>query len=282
MAHERITQDELDRIGESQEVELKQSFGSRTDAMKALNGMINTDVGEGTVIFGVAPDGTAVGVEGDIDRHQRGLSQHIHTKFDPDIEISIELLECEGKTLIVMRGTRSAGVAYHEYDGRAFIREGSSTRQLNREKKDALARRREGPTGEYVPLDDVSREHAIETLTALRQRSEEVTTVQVWCAVGDANRQRVCQDLVALAAKAGFATEGPTPVTTFSQQPLPPIRLVARSADTHAAGDIANALLGHVEVELKGEINDELPNHNMQVWINGVATFRPSGAVVLS
>ena len=281
MAHKRITRDELDQLCESQALEFKRSLSSRTEAMKDLNGMINTDAAVGTVIFGVAPEGTPVGVEGNMDRQQQSLVQHIHGKFDPDIQINIELLECEGHPLLSVRGTRLDEVAYHEYDGRAFIREGSSTRQLKRTEKENLVRRREGPNNTYVPLGEVLREGARKSLTEVRDRSGTVTTVQVWCGIGDANRQRVCRDLVTLLTDAGFKTEGPTPVMTPSQESLPPLSLVARSTDTQAADDIAAALLAHIECDIDRREWDKMPDGNMQVWVYGVPAFRPTGGVVL-
>ena len=138
MAVRRITREELSQLGESQAVEFKRSLASRGDGMKALDAMVNTDSAEGTVLFGVDDDGTPVGVEaGNLDQVQLGLAQHIRSKFDPAIRVTIETLECEGRTLIAIHGVRPQTVPYHEYDGRAFIREGSSNRQLALKDKNA-------------------------------------------------------------------------------------------------------------------------------------------------
>lgn len=108
-------------------------------------GMINADAAQGTVIFGVEPDGSVSGVEpGNLDKAQKTLSQKIVAQFDPPIVSSINVVEHLGKKLLILRGTRNAKVAYHEYDGRAFIREGTSTRQLKLSEKQGLRRRRNG------------------------------------------------------------------------------------------------------------------------------------------
>src|SRR5208337_3750300 len=87
--------------------------------------------------------GEIVGVEpGDMDRAQRTLSQTIITKFDPPIQPTIHVLEVEGKRLVVVAATRNRSIPYHEYDGRAFIREGTITRQLSLSEKHSLQRRR--------------------------------------------------------------------------------------------------------------------------------------------
>ncbi|MBM4439540.1 MAG: hypothetical protein FJ027_03900 [Candidatus Rokubacteria bacterium] len=53
------------------------------------------------VIFGVAPDGTVVGVEpGNLDSVQLKLTQHANQKIGPRLVCDIEALECDGKVLV--------------------------------------------------------------------------------------------------------------------------------------------------------------------------------------
>ena len=251
MTPKKINQEDLSRIPENQRVEFKTSLSNKKDAMKALNAMVNTDHAVGTVVFGVAPDGIAVGLDGDIDQNQRSVAQLIQTKFDPEIRISIELLDCEGKILISVCAHRSEDVAYHEYDGRAFIREGSINRQLTRKQKDELVRRREGPIREYVPLDRDMRDEVVRSLCSAGNASG--ITVEVDCEIGDANRQLVGRDLIDLLKDAEISAEGPNPVNTFSPQPLPPVRMLAHAADKETALKISHALLAHLEGPIKGE-----------------------------
>jgi predicted HTH transcriptional regulator len=139
----QISSDEIRKLCETQIVELKKSLGLQREAMEALCGMINTDSGTGKVIFGVAPDGGITGIGlGNLDTAQKTVAQTVRQKFDPPLICSIEVLECEGKKLIKLEANRSAGVAYHEYDGRAYIREGSTRRQLSYDEKQRILKRR--------------------------------------------------------------------------------------------------------------------------------------------
>jgi predicted HTH transcriptional regulator len=136
-----IDASELRLLFESQTVEFKQSLSERKLGMEALDAMVNTEAGTGTVIFGIAPNGTISGIEqGNLDTAQRSLVQHINEKFDPPLAVSIELIETDGKFLLLLQGTRQKGVSYHEYDGRAWIKEGSTKRQLSLDEKNRIAR----------------------------------------------------------------------------------------------------------------------------------------------
>ena len=139
-----ITTNEIRRIGETHKIEFKKSLSLRKEALEALCGMINTDNAKGEVLFGVEPDGTICGIEsGNLDSAQKSLVLHIHQKFEPQIICNIEILECEGKLLILLKAERNAKIPYHEYDGRAYIREGSSRRQLSYEEKRQLSVKRD-------------------------------------------------------------------------------------------------------------------------------------------
>jgi predicted HTH transcriptional regulator len=74
--------------------------------MEALCGMINSDNATGEVLFGVAPDGSICGIEpGNLDTAQITITQSLR-KFDPPVTSSIEIFECEGKTIISLKGRR--------------------------------------------------------------------------------------------------------------------------------------------------------------------------------
>jgi predicted HTH transcriptional regulator len=105
--------------------------------------MINTNYAKGKVLFGVAPDNSICGIEpGNLDTAQKSLVQNIRNRFDPPIMCSIEILECDDKSLILLEAERNLEVPYHEYDGRAYIREGSSNRQLSYAEKQQLLTKR--------------------------------------------------------------------------------------------------------------------------------------------
>jgi predicted HTH transcriptional regulator len=135
---------EIRTLGETQTVEFKKSLSLQREALEALCGMINSDSATGKVLFGVSPDGTINGVEeGNLDSAQKKLAQHVRQKFDPPIVCNIHILQCEGRTLLLVQADRAVGVPYHEYDGRAYIREGSTRRLLSYDEKRQLLKKRE-------------------------------------------------------------------------------------------------------------------------------------------
>ena len=138
-----MTTRDIRRLIETQEVERKKSLAQRRPGLKALDAMVNADSAVGTIVFGVAPDGAVVGVTGDLDQAQRSLAQEIRSKFSPPITIEITVLPCEDKNLLVVDGRREPSVPLCEYDGRAYIREGSQDRQLNLGEKLEIIRRRD-------------------------------------------------------------------------------------------------------------------------------------------
>lgn len=134
---------ELVSAGESQSVEFKESLATRAPALEALTSMANTDLAEGLVVFGVRKDGVVVGIEpGDIDRAQQSLVQHLQAKVEPPLTIDIGADSLDEKRVLWVHATRSRVVPFHEYDGRAFIREGTTTRQLSMAEKQLLTKRR--------------------------------------------------------------------------------------------------------------------------------------------
>ncbi len=138
--------------GESQTLEWKQSLSLKREALESLCGMLNADTATGIILFGVSRDGRLVGVEpGDLDKAQRSLAQTIRNKFDPLIQAEMQVEELEGKKLFALSAHRRRSVAYHEFDGRAFIREGTVTRQLSLAEKQALhrTRNRDAHTGPW-------------------------------------------------------------------------------------------------------------------------------------
>jgi predicted HTH transcriptional regulator len=126
-----VTKDELYRLIETQRVERKRSLSEKREGLESVNAMVNADSASGQILFGVAPNGTVVGIEpGDADKAQRSLAQHIRDKFDPPIRFEIQAVDCEGKDGLAVSARREPHVPLCEYNGRAYIREGSEKRQL--------------------------------------------------------------------------------------------------------------------------------------------------------
>jgi len=126
------------QAGEMQSVEFKKSLSQIKEGCKTLCGMLNAEVDAGMVLFGISPENKVVGIEGNLDSAQRSLVQHIQQKFDPSIKVSIQIEEYEGKKILILSAKRSNGVRYYEYDGRAFIKEGSTKRCLSIQEKESL------------------------------------------------------------------------------------------------------------------------------------------------
>jgi predicted HTH transcriptional regulator len=137
MLHKTVTREKLKL--ELQHIEFKSGLIQTTPGLEALCGMLNTDGGKARVIFGVEPNGIPVGVEFEgLDKAQRSLSQKIRDRFEPSIVCGIEVLGCEGKCLVEVTAQRPKTTPYFEFGGRAFIREGSATRQLTLTEKQNL------------------------------------------------------------------------------------------------------------------------------------------------
>jgi hypothetical protein len=138
--------------GEGQCIEFKRSLGLHKEALESLVAMINAEAGSGTVIFGVDDDGTIRGVEpGNLDTAQRSLIEQIRVRYDPALAVQSTIIQIDGKSLVVLSAERWRGTSYHEYDGRAYLREGTTNRQLSVAEKQVLTKRRsrENHTGPW-------------------------------------------------------------------------------------------------------------------------------------
>ncbi|MDH5781179.1 MAG: ATP-binding protein [Dehalococcoidia bacterium] len=134
---------ELVRKGESQTVEFKKSLSLQREGLEALCAMVNSDLARGTVIFGVEKDGTVCGIEeGNLDTAQRSLSQTIRNKFDPPLIVQMKVEELNDEQVLVISAERSRDVPYHEYDGRAWIREGTEKRRLSLAERQQLMKKK--------------------------------------------------------------------------------------------------------------------------------------------
>ncbi len=107
--------------------------------------MVNAEPAQGVVVFGIDPDGSVVGVEkGNLDTAQRTLTEHVRQKFEPPLGHSIDVVEVDGdRHLLILNAHRERSVPFHEYDGVAYAREGSTSRKLTLAEKKALTKRRD-------------------------------------------------------------------------------------------------------------------------------------------
>lgn len=68
------------QTGETQSIEFKKSLSLMKEGCKTLCGMLNTEIGNGMVLFGISPENDVVGIVGNLDSTQRTLVQHIRQK----------------------------------------------------------------------------------------------------------------------------------------------------------------------------------------------------------
>jgi ATP-dependent DNA helicase RecG len=129
--------------GESQTLEFKRSLSIQREGLEGLCAMVNSDTAHGRIFFGIAPNGDICGIEhGNLDKAQRSISQTIRDKFDPPLIVEINIEEMTGRQVLVVSADRARNIPYHEYDGRAWIREGTTNRKLTFAEKDQLRRMR--------------------------------------------------------------------------------------------------------------------------------------------
>ena len=131
------------RKGEGQVLEFKKSLSLQRKGLEALCAMVNSDLAQGTVVFGIEADGTICGIEkGNLDTAQRSLSQVIRNKFEPPLVVQMQVEELTSQKVLVLSAERHRETPYHEYDGRAWIREGTTNRLLSLAEKESLTGKR--------------------------------------------------------------------------------------------------------------------------------------------
>ncbi len=153
--------------GESERVEFKRSTGQRTDAAKTACAMLN-GLG-GFVLFGVTDSGDMVGqqVSAKTLEDMAAVLRRIEPPTFPDIQtISLK----KGVSVIVV--TVSGGGGPYTYDGRVYLRHGSTTAVMPRdeyerrlvERLHATRRWENEPVAEGVSIEDLDTEEIRITL----------------------------------------------------------------------------------------------------------------------
>ncbi|MFQ6063394.1 MAG: helix-turn-helix domain-containing protein, partial [Methanosarcinales archaeon] len=120
--------EELNKLietGESQTLEFKKSLADMDRIVEEICGFANTD--GGTLIVGVSDSKEVFGVNIGKDTNNT----------DPVIYPSIEILDVEGKNLIVLELEECKNKPYLAF-GRAFKRVGKSTVQMSRDEFERL------------------------------------------------------------------------------------------------------------------------------------------------
>ena len=127
--------------GEGQRLELKRSLAELETGARAAAAMANTDGGH--VLFGVRDDGTILGVQIGAQTRER-VVQAITDNTDPTLYPSVEYVDLDGKTVIVVTVSRSEDRP-HLVRGRAYKRVGAADVQMSRAEYERLLLARRQP-----------------------------------------------------------------------------------------------------------------------------------------
>ncbi len=113
--------------GETQEVELKESFHSGQDISKAVCSLANT-LG-GILILGTTNKGKIVGVTENLDKVQQKIANS-NQAITPAPLSCIETHKIESKNIIVTIVQRASEGSYYTFQGAIYVRIGSTTKCL--------------------------------------------------------------------------------------------------------------------------------------------------------
>jgi len=127
--------------GEGQRLELKRSLAELETGVRAAAAMANTDGGH--VLFGVRDDGTIPGVKIGAQTRER-VVQAITDNTDPTLYPSVEYVDLDGRTVIVVTVPRSEDRP-HLVRGRAYKRVGAADVQMSRAEYERLLLARRQP-----------------------------------------------------------------------------------------------------------------------------------------
>jgi ATP-dependent DNA helicase RecG len=150
----KVTLRELEKIvaeRESSSLEFKRTTGQRSDACKALTGMLNGSGGR--VLFGVAPNGDITGQDVS-DRTLEQLSAEL-SFIEPTVLPSIESVDLPSGKSVISVSVGNGQLRPYEYRGKAYKRVGNTTLEMgHHEREQMLLERMHGTSRwENQPLD---------------------------------------------------------------------------------------------------------------------------------
>ncbi len=118
---------EVIESGETQEVELKQSFHSSQDFSKLMSGFANTQ--GGMIIVGVNMKKSIIGVKEDTDKLQQKISaaaQAVSPPLVPDIQVH----SIDGKKVVAIVIQKAIDSTFHTFQGAIYVRVGSTLKKF--------------------------------------------------------------------------------------------------------------------------------------------------------
>ncbi len=118
---------EVIESGETQEVELKQSFHSSQDFSKLMSGFANTQ--GGMILVGVNAKKTIIGVREDVDRLQQKISASAQA-VSPPLVPDIQFHTIEGKKVIAVVIQKAIDSTFHTFQGAIYVKVGSTLKKF--------------------------------------------------------------------------------------------------------------------------------------------------------
>src|SRR3989338_1296711 len=118
---------EVIESGETQEVELKQSFHSSQDFSKLMCGFANTQ--GGMIIVGVNAKKVIIGIKEDVDELQQKISasaQAVSHPLVPDIQVHT----IEGKKIVAVVIQKAIDNTFHTFQGAIYVKVGSTLKKF--------------------------------------------------------------------------------------------------------------------------------------------------------
>ena len=113
--------------GETQEVELKESFHSSQDFAKLMSGFANTQ--GGMIIVGVNAKKNVIGIKGDLDPLQQKISAAAQT-VSPPLVPDIQVHNLNGKKVVAVVIQKAIDKTYHTCQGVIYVKVGSTLKKI--------------------------------------------------------------------------------------------------------------------------------------------------------
>lgn len=140
----------LVKHGESEILEFKNTTGSLSAGMQTVCAFLNSDHG-GTVIFGVKDNGKIVGQEV-TDKTRKEIAAELN-KIEPRAKVDVDYVKISSNLQAIVFSANPGEKAPYSYDGRAFVRNQSTTMRMAKE--------------EYMYLHNQNNPELWESLTSL-------------------------------------------------------------------------------------------------------------------
>ncbi|MFH2106348.1 MAG: ATP-binding protein [Candidatus Micrarchaeota archaeon] len=113
--------------GESQEVELKQSFHSSQEFSKIMCALANTY--GGVILVGVNSVKTIIGIQEDVDAVQQKISASAQAVSSPVIP-TVEVVQVDGKDIIAVTIQKAIDNTFHTFQGVIYVKVGSTLKKI--------------------------------------------------------------------------------------------------------------------------------------------------------